>query len=134
MGEGIKALFIVVDVTQKPFIRAVKVTGVYVAVTLCNKLVHTVAAHTALLCGIAQIQMHKVVKVSYTCVVTLHIVLNIAVEGVYQKVLVLIGRHIKLAFGFVTKGTQAGDELQIFKITLFKKTQDFINVICTFAC
>ena len=55
MGEGVKILIRGVDISQQPFIRAIKVAGINVAVALNNKLVHTMAAHSALLRGVAQI-------------------------------------------------------------------------------
>ena len=42
----------IIDISQKPFVGAVKVARINIAITLGNKLVHTMSAHTTLFCGI----------------------------------------------------------------------------------
>ena len=121
------------NVAEQIFVRAVKITGVDVAVAFRNKLVRAMPCHAALLWLLPEVHTHEVVKFPHTDILSAHIVLDVEVKYANQKISVLGIRHVKLAVFRRTERPQAGDKLQIPKALFAEKTVDTLAVFGTIA-
>ena len=75
-----------------------------------------VSAHSALLGTVSDKEMYEIVKLSYTRIFPSYIVLHKVVKALYKKIGILLFGHIKLTLGLIPEGSQARNELQIFKV------------------
>lgn len=127
MGKGVKIT--IVNIAKQPFIGAIEIAGVNVAVALCHKLVHTMTAQTALLGFAAEEKTHKVIEVADRGVIPTDIIFHIEVESMNEKFCILPDGHIHFIFACIAKWAQAGNELKIFESLC---GEGFINCVDIF--
>lgn len=102
-------------VAEQPFVKAIEVARIDIAVALDHKLVHAVSADSALLGLSADIHLNPVVKLADAHIFAADVVFDIGVEQMYQKIRILLVSHIQFALALVTERAQARDELKIFE-------------------
>ena len=86
------------NVAQQVFVRAVKIAGINVSVCFAYKLVRAMPFDSALFRGLTEEKPHPVVKLAYADVLVPHVVFYVKVKQLDQKISILLGCHIKLAF------------------------------------
>ena len=100
-------------VTQKTIVCTVEVARIYISVALYYKLVSTVSAQSALLRMFAQIHSDKVIKITYTYIISAHEILYVQIKNFDKISCVLLVGHVQLALALISERSQARDKLQI---------------------